>query len=114
MLSALVQQQGMGLNAATTMASLRRQQYLDDDQRGTSLLETSALPSALTQQRMRALNQILAGGPTAGRSSTRCSQQQQNQNQQNQIQGQQNAAVWGAAGQIGSSALNAYLNNRNG
>jgi hypothetical protein len=112
-LSALVQQQGMGLNAATTMAGLRRQQYLDDDQRGANLLETSALPSAIAQQRMGALQSVLAGGPTAGSIFNQYSQMQQNQNQQDQIRGQQNAAVWGAAGQIGSSALNAYLNNRN-
>jgi len=113
-LSALVQQQGMGLNAATTMAGLRRQEYMDDLSRGDALLETSALPSALAQQRMQALQSVLAGGPTAASIFGQYGQMQQLQNQQDATRQQGNAAVWGAAGQIGSSALNAYLNNRNG
>ena len=105
-LSALAQQQGVGLNAATTMASLRRQQYLDDQQRGSDMLETSALPSALMQQRMSSLNQILAGGPTASSIFNQYSQQQQNANQLAQANAQKNAAIWGAAGQIGGSVIN--------
>jgi hypothetical protein len=105
-LSALAQQQQTGLGAATTMASLRRQQYMDDMTRGNDLLETSALPSALAQQRMQALSQVLAGGPNAQSIFNQYSQQQQNQNQQDQINQQRTGAIWGAAGQIGASVMN--------
>lgn len=105
-LQALTQQQGMGLNAATTMAGLRRQEYMDDLSRGDALLETSALPSAIAQQRMQSLNQILSGGPTASSIFNQYSQMQQLQQNQNQINAQQNAAVWGAAGQLGGAVLN--------
>jgi hypothetical protein len=113
-LQALQAQQGMGLNAATTMASLRRQQYLDDDARGNSLLETSALPSAIAQQRMQALNQVLAGGPTASSIFNQYSQMQQNTNQQNQINAQKNAAIWGAVGQIGGGIAQGVFSGGNG
>jgi hypothetical protein len=105
-LSAIQGQQGLGLNAATTMASLRRQQYLDDMQRGSDLLQTSALPNALTNARMQALQQTLAGGPTSQSLFAQYNQMQQNQTQQDQINASRNAAIWGAAGNVGANVAN--------
>jgi hypothetical protein len=96
----------MGLNAATTMASLRRQQYLDDDARGNSLLETSALPSAIAQQRMAALQQTLSGSPSSQSLYQQYLQQQQMAQQQDAYNSQKNAAIWGAAGNIGAGVAN--------
>jgi hypothetical protein len=105
-LQAIQGQQGLGLNAATTMASLRRQQYLDDNQRGADLLQTSALPNALTQARMQALQQTLAGGPTSQSLFGQYSQMNAQQIAQAQANAQRNAAIWGAAGQIGAGVAN--------
>ena len=111
-MSALAQQQGIGMNAATTMASLRRQQYLDDQTRGDQLLQTSALPSALANQRMQQLQQTLAG-------QSNPQQMFQNQMAMAQLQAQIDAArrsgnmqlvaaLTAMAGTIGG----AYINSR--
>lgn len=105
-LQAIQGQQGLGMNAATTMATLRRQQYLDDMQRGDDLLQTSALPNALTNARMAAMQQTLAGGPTAQGLFGQYNQLLGNQTAQDQINASKNAAIWGAAGNIGAGVAN--------
>jgi len=99
---ALQAERGMGMGAATTMASLRRQQYLDDQSRGDALLQTSALPNALATQRMAAMQSVLSGNDPFNQMM----QMQQMQNQQDQISAQRTGAIIGAAGQIGAGVVN--------
>jgi hypothetical protein len=99
---ALMAEKNQGMNAATTMASLRRQQYLDDQSRGDALLQTSALPNALATQRMAAMQSVLSGTDPFNQMM----QLQQMQNQQDQIGAQRTGALIGAAGQIGAGVVN--------
>jgi hypothetical protein len=54
-------QQRMGLSGAEMLASLRRQAYIDDLNRGGQALQVSALPSDLANQRLMQFYSLLSG-----------------------------------------------------
>ena len=101
---ALATMRGQGLSAAEGIAGLRRQSYLDDQNRLDALLQTSALPSALEQQRMQMMFSSMGGDPMS-----QLLQLYQQQANQDQIRSGNRGAFYGAAGNIGGTILDNYL-----
>jgi hypothetical protein len=95
-------------NVAQGIAGLRRQSYLDTMERGGQELDTSALPSALGQQRMTQLQQLLSGNtPTQQQLFEQQMAQQNAANEQQRYADQNRTNMWGAIGQFAAPALGA-------
>lgn len=107
--SALMAQRNSSMSAAESMASLRRQQYMDDMSRGDAMLSTSALPSQLAQQRMQQLQSVLSGGSDPSQIFSQYLAMQQLQNQQQQQSNASKAGLWSSIAQIAGPALGAML-----
>ena len=108
--SALLNQSNVGLNAANSIAGLRRQSYMDDMSRGDALLQTSALPYSLEQNRMQQLQNILAGQNADSQQEFANYLALMNaQNNREQTSANRSAAMWGAGARLGAPVMDAVL-----
>jgi len=95
-------------NVAQGIAGLRRQSYLDDIERGGMELDTSALPSALGQQRMTQLQQMLSQNtPTQQQLFEQQMAQQRAADENRRYADQNRTNMWGAIGQFAAPAIGA-------
>lgn len=103
--SALVAMRNGQMGAAENMASLRRQAYLDDLNRGGLALETSALPSQLADQRMQQLSQLLNGTTDPSQVFNQYLALNQQRLNQQQYSDQNNAALWSGIANAASKII---------
>lgn len=107
-LLAALQQNRLGV--AGNIASMRRQSYLDNLDRGGLELETSALPAAMQQQRMAQMQQALSSGGMSPEQIAQLQQQQQQAEWARQQQSQQNKFnYFNTAAQIATPIISSFF-----
>ena len=102
---ALSQMRGQQMSAAGEIAGLRRQEYLDDMSRGEQLLQTSALPSSLEEQRMLEMAQMLGGQPDINSIFGNYLNMNQQQAYLDAMRNQQKSGLGSVFGNIGSKII---------
>jgi hypothetical protein len=101
------------LGVAGSLAGLRRQRYLDDMERGGQMLETSALPSALQQQRMAQLQNLLSGQGTPQSIYEQQLAQQKMIDERQRYSDANRTALWGTIGNTIGNVAGSYYGAQN-